>query len=137
MAVRRSSNQKTIHLVYNEEYNSEPDFVEHLPDLRLPMESLGFKVQEYFVSPANIEHQLADIPRDDPYHIVFMHVDMPQGVSIGTRLETARYCLSIFHSYAAIHPFISQPTQDISRVSSNISLDIGRISLSDVSGNRS
>jgi hypothetical protein len=90
MAVRRSSNQRTIHLIYNEEYGIDPEFIDHLPDLRVPMESLGYQVQEYFVSPANIRQQVADIPRDDPYHIVFMHIDMPQKVPLGTRLETAR-----------------------------------------------
>lgn len=35
--------------------------------------------------------RLRDIPRNDPNHIVFVHVDMPEKSAVGSKLETVHY----------------------------------------------
>jgi hypothetical protein len=91
MAVRRLSVQKTIHLVYNQEYGTDPECIPHLSDLRDPLKQMGYLVQEHFVTPDNVADVLAEVPRDDRTHIVLMHIDMPKHVPVGTPLVTARY----------------------------------------------
>ena len=90
MAVRRLSNNKTVHVFYDIEYADDPDCRAHLPDLRLPIQELGYEVLEHFVDPQNIRDATKDLPRHDRNHIMFLHIDMPRKVPIGTKIETVR-----------------------------------------------
>lgn len=90
MSVRRLSVPKTVHLIYNREYGEDKEFVDHLPDIRVPLQQLGYQVKEYFVSPDTVKPLTRDIPPNDPSHIIFLHVDMPHKVPLGTRIETVR-----------------------------------------------
>lgn len=81
---------KYLHLIYDTAYETDPGSIEHLPDLRVPFQELGYKVIEYFVSPETVHAQTKHIPTDSKDHIVFLHVDMPKKVPIGTPIETVR-----------------------------------------------
>jgi hypothetical protein len=95
MAVRRLSTQKTLHIVYDSEYATNPDFGQHLPDLSTPFEQLGYTVLNHFITPSTVREDLKSVPRDDRDHLVFMHIDMPKNAPLGTRLDTARYIIPL------------------------------------------
>ena len=105
MAVRRLSTKKVVHIVYDMEYEKN---LEALPDLRLPIEDLGYDVQEHFIDPGNMVERLSTIPRRDRNHIIFMHIDMPQKVPIGTPIETVRYIEKTFKYVCGHNSTISE-----------------------------
>ena len=96
MSVRRISSPKYVHLMYDMEYAHNEESRKHLSDLRAPLEQLGYKVREYFVDPDNVQSETEHIPRDDRSHIIFLHVDMPQNVAIGTPIYAVRYIEQTF-----------------------------------------
>lgn len=97
MAVRRISTSKTIHIVYDREYELNPESLPHLPDLREPFKELGYDVMEHFIHPTNMRERLRGIPKRDRNHIIFMHIDMPPNVPVGTPIETVRFIEQNFH----------------------------------------
>ena len=97
MAVRRLSTPKYLHLIYDTAYETDPGSIEHLPDLRVPLQELGYVVREYFVSPDNVTQKTKGIPTDSRDHIVFLHVDMPPKVPVGTPIEAVRSVANNHH----------------------------------------
>lgn len=102
MAVRRLSTTKYLHLIYDTAYETDLGSIEHLPDLRIPLQELGYVVREYFVSPDNVRQKTKGIPTDSRDHIVFLHVDMPPKVPVGTPIEAVRSVASHPSSVIAI-----------------------------------
>ena len=86
--------RKNLHLIYDIVYGTNEDYKVHLPDLREPMKALGYEIEEIFVTSNDFSEKTAHIPPNDPNHLLFLHVDMPQNVPVGSKLESVR-CVSV------------------------------------------
>jgi hypothetical protein len=81
---------KTIHIVYDVQYLN---YLYAIPHLRNPFNKLGHMVFEYFVNDDDVVQKTDHIPKNDPNHIIFMHIGKNNRV-IQTCLETLHWKLN-------------------------------------------
>jgi hypothetical protein len=65
------STEKTIHILYDMQYLFH---LYAIPHLRNPLSELGYTIFEYFVADDTVAEKTAHIPRDNPSHIIFLHI---------------------------------------------------------------
>jgi hypothetical protein len=97
MAVRNTSeSKKYVHILYSPHFENDPEYVAHLPDLKVPFQELGYTVEEVFVTAETVRQQTSHIPVDDKDHVIFLHVDMPPQMPLGTKMLEVRYVEKAF-----------------------------------------